>query len=80
MKCHIYTQVNNIQENTANEGTLNESLLHTDNNNDMTNTRSEPSTPAPGWSTERIARLIEPWKRSFSQSADHIPKARGLYM
>ena len=62
------------------EGTpTNSSLLHLNDGEDQNDCSSAPTTPAPTWSAERIVRLIEPWKKSLSQSADHIPKARGVH-
>ena len=52
-------------------------MLHLDNTEDHNDSLSAPSTPAQTWAAERIVKLIEPWKKSLSQSADHIPKARG---
>ena len=57
----------------------NSSLLQLNDSEEQDDSSSAPSTPAPTWSAERIVRLIEPWKKSLSQSAEHIPKARGWY-
>ena len=67
------------QENElGNSATMHESFLQTENNNEMTNSSvSDPNTPTPGWSIERVVRLVEPWKKSISESTEHIPKAKG---
>ena len=54
-------------------------MLHLDNTEDHNDSLSAPTTPAQTWAAERIVKLIEPWKKSLSQSADHIPKARGNF-
>ena len=62
----------------GNSATMHESFLQTENNNEMTNSSiSDPNTPTPGWSIERVVRLVEPWKKSISESTEHIPKAKG---
>ena len=70
---------NQTQENDyGNSGTMHESFLQTENNNEMTNSSvSDPNTPTPGWSLERVVRLVEPWKKSISESTDQIPRAKG---
>ena len=75
----LYTQPTETQENElGNSGTMHESFLQTENNNEMTNSSvSDPNTPTPGWSLERVVRLVEPWKKSISESTEHIPKAKG---
>ena len=67
------------QENDyGNSGTMHESFLQTENNNEMTNSSvSDPNTPTPGWSLERVVRLVEPWKKSISESTVQIPRAKG---
>ena len=67
------------QENDyGNSGTMHESFLQTENNNEMTNSSvSDPNTPTPGWSLERVVRLVEPWKKSISESTEQIPRAKG---
>ena len=67
------------QENDlGNSGTMHESFLQTESNNEITNSCvSDPNTPTPGWSLERVVRLVEPWKKSISESTEHIPKAKG---
>ena len=67
------------QENDlGNSGSMHESFLQNEKNNDMTNSSlSDPNTPAPGWSLERVVRLVEPWKKSISESTEQIPRAKG---
>ena len=67
------------QENElGNSGTMHESFLQTEKNNEMTNSSvSDPNTPIPGWSLERVVRLVEPWKKSISESTEQIPRAKG---
>ena len=42
----------------------------------MHDSKSDPTTLGPNWlPSDRFIRLIEPWKRSISQSAEQLPKA-----
>ena len=65
------------KENEGKGTNIDDSLLHIEATDDQNDSLSAPTTPAPTWSAERIVKLIEPWKKSLSQSAEHIPKARG---
>ena len=66
------------EKDLGNSGTMHESFLQTEKNNDMTNSSvSDPNTPTPGWSLERVVRLVEPWKKSISESTEQIPRAKG---
>ena len=76
----LHLQPSEIQDVTANDAPIDDSLLHTSNTSDLNDSVSEPTTPAPAWSAERIAKLIEPWKISFSQSTEHIPKSKGIHL